>query len=96
MLIDDVGEDVLRSKANLEEARRRYFEARCKEHVIVRKSEPEEYFKGYSQEFPDWGAARCFVCGESLGWYCPDSPDGACHYSKGEGCDYCGEPSERK
>jgi len=27
-----------------------------------------------------WGGARCAICDQDFGWYCPDSPDHACHY----------------
>lgn len=41
--------------------------------------------------------ASCAVCGADLGWWCPKSPDHFCHYEKEVyGCDYCGEPDERK
>jgi len=39
----------------------------------------------------------CEVCSESFGWFCPESPDMKCHYSKSyDQCDYCGMPEERK
>lgn len=28
----------------------------------------------------EFGFAECELCGEQLGWYCPDSPDHICHY----------------
>lgn len=28
-----------------------------------------------------YGSADCNICGEDLGWYCPDSPDHTCYYS---------------
>jgi len=41
--------------------------------------------------------AVCSVCGQSFGWWCPNSPDHLCHYSKSDDdCDYCHMPSERK
>ena len=49
----------------------------------------------------DWNGgscgASCAICGQDFGWWCPKSPDHYCHYENGEyGCDYCGEPDERK
>ena len=26
------------------------------------------------------GSAKCVICGESLGWFCPNSQDHVCHY----------------
>lgn len=43
--------------------------------------------------------ARCAICDDDGGWYCPDSPSHACEYdydTNGENCVYCGEPIERK
>jgi hypothetical protein len=59
-------------------------------HIILEK-QPED-FGGW----PDYGAAECDICGQSFGWYCPDSPDRYCHYKVGENCIYCGDPDERK
>lgn len=45
----------------------------------------------------EYGAAYCAVCGDRSGWWCPDSADHLCHYSKDyDCCDFCGEPEERK
>lgn len=45
----------------------------------------------------EYGGAYCAVCQERGGWYCPDSPDHLCKYSKSyDWCDFCGEPEERK
>jgi hypothetical protein len=45
----------------------------------------------------DCCSASCAICGQDFGWWCPKSPDHYCHYDKGDyGCDYCGEPDERK
>lgn len=41
-------------------------------HHVIPEQEPDEY-GGY------WGA-ECAGCGERFGWYCPSSPDHACHY----------------
>lgn len=30
----------------------------------------------------------CGYCGDSLGWHCPDSPDGVCHYADEEDTTY--------
>lgn len=45
-----------------------------------------------------YGSALCWICGHYFGgWYCPDSPDHLCHYSKSyDCCDYCHQPEERK
>ena len=58
------------------------------EHKRMISSDPGE----------SYSAAVCADCGErSFGWYCPKSPDGQCHYTKSfDGCDYCGNPEERK
>lgn len=46
--------------------------------------------------------AVCSVCGNSLGWYCPDSPTHLCDYRQEDEsydedcCRYCGQPEERK
>lgn len=41
--------------------------------------------------------ARCKICGRDLGWYCPNSEDHVCHYTKIYWiCDNCGMPDERK
>lgn len=43
------------------------------------------------------GAARCQICGQDFGWWCPNAPDHFCAYLQGEEqCRYCGEPNERK
>jgi len=36
----------------------------------------------YTEDSGNWdcGSAWCELCGEDLGWYCPKSPDHACHY----------------
>ena len=40
--------------------------------------------------------AICKVCGTDLGWYCPNSPDHRCHYSRSfDSCDFCHNPEER-
>jgi len=42
-------------------------------------------------------SAICLVCGTDFGWWCPESPDHICHYSRSEDeCDYCHMPMERK
>lgn len=45
----------------------------------------------------------CKFCGHSLGWKCPDNPNGYCEYSQEsdnqqdwETCIHCGNPEERK
>lgn len=32
-----------------------------------------------------WSSATCDICDKYFGWYCPDSPDHACHYYSNEG-----------
>lgn len=63
----------------------------CK-HEIAEK-EPQ-IWGGYKH----YGYASCWVCGyDFYSWYCPDSPDHLCHYSKNyDSCDYCHQPEERK
>lgn len=53
---------------------------------------------------------RCSICGEGLGWYCPDSPNHVCEYygyhwgddesdepyTDEDDCIYCHQPEERK
>lgn len=43
-------------------------------------------------------SCHCEICGESGGWWCPNSEDNRCYYPRGffGNCKYCGEPSERK
>lgn len=52
-------------------------------------------------------SVKCEICGEYLGWYCPESPNHVCdyeHYDEEMGgryidedsCIYCGHPEERK
>lgn len=42
-------------------------------------------------------SAVCILCGKWDGWYCPDSEDHRCHYSKSrDDCDFCHQPEERK
>lgn len=75
-------------------------------HVVIRKKAPEiskgKQKGGWYNEFDFWGSANCAVCGEDLGWYCPESPNGYCEYKQEDGgynedrCRYCGEPEERK
>lgn len=44
-----------------------------------------------------WGSAQCDVCQARLGWYCPDTPNHQCAYTRHyDQCDYCGQPRERK
>ena len=43
--------------------------------------------------------AYCLICGQSFGWWCPESPEHYCSYKKSKNpddCDYCHMPSERK
>lgn len=48
------------------------------------------------------GKAKCAVCGEYYGWWCPDDPSNVCDYEHEDGsydednCRYCGMPDERK
>jgi len=47
------------------------------------------------------GGACCIWCETSPKthtWYCKESPDHLCHYTKGthDECDFCGQPQERK
>ena len=58
-----------------DDAKKTYQEARklCA-HVIYRDGYGEYDPKG------DGGSAVCAVCGAGFGWWCPDSPDHACHY----------------
>ena len=66
--------------------------SKCKDHVYIKTS---------------GNGARCDICGQDGGWYCPDSPNHACdyerydpemggHYSDYDECIHCGEPEERK
>lgn len=43
-------------------------------------------------------STNCLICGDDLGWWCPESKNGLCEYNRknGEYCVHCGEPSERK
>jgi len=81
---------------NLEE-HIRMLKAECAElgHIIVPRNENiEEELK--KDEWACTGA-YCIICRESLGWWCPKSPDHLCHYSKSDDdCDYCHMPAERK
>ena len=54
-----------------------------------------------------YAGARCIICNNDLGWYCPKSPDHLCNYYGIHGdnnypyldeddCIYCHEPEERK
>lgn len=41
--------------------------------------------------------AKCAVCDQEFGWWCPRSPNHVCKYSTDfDSCDYCGSPEERK
>jgi len=46
-------------------------------------------------------SAVCAICGDTAGWWCPESPDGRCDYAQDDGsydpdqCRYCGQPGER-
>jgi hypothetical protein len=45
----------------------------------------------------DRDSARCQICGDDFGWWCPKSPNHQCDYPEGEEqCRFCGEPDERK
>lgn len=45
----------------------------------------------------NYGGAYCAVCGADGGWWCPDSKDHLCHYTKSyDSCDFCGASEERK
>jgi len=107
-IVEQVGDDIASERGRIEGIRKRAYgileEARCKEHVALRKKEPEYISEtpliGEIYRFEEWGVVHCEVCGEYLGWYCPDSPDLVCHYDYGAsshgGCIHCGNPDERK
>lgn len=57
-----------------------------------------------------YNSCVCAICGETLGWWCPDSPTNTCQYpiptgngvgqppwkwGDEEECIYCGKPLER-
>jgi len=47
-------------------------------------------------------SAKCAICENEAGWWCPVSADHVCDYSQEDGsydedqCRYCGQPEERK
>jgi len=66
-------------------------------HIIVpRVLDIDEQLK--TDKWASTGA-YCYVCGESVGWWCPKSPNHYCSYEKSrneDDCDYCHMPMERK
>jgi hypothetical protein len=65
-------------------------------HVCVVKEIPGDY---YATDKWRTDSARCEYpgCRRDLGWYCPNSTDHRCHYSRSlDRCDFCGQPEERK
>ena len=94
-LVDEPSPEDDGAKERVRRARQELYDAECAydEHVVVRKTVPD-FSDG---DFVLWGGARCHICSRSLGWYCPESPDGVCHYEPGnKGCVHCGQPMERK
>lgn len=55
--------------------------------IIPRDPDIEEKLKT-----DEWAStsAICAICGERLGWWCPNSPDHVCHY-EGQECLECKE-----
>jgi hypothetical protein len=48
-------------------------------------------------EIKSYGGSECSKCGKDGEWYCPDSPNHQCVYTKSyDWCDFCGGPEERK
>lgn len=44
----------------------------------------------------DGESAICAVCNKDFGWWCPDSPNNTCSYTKDlDQCDFCGNPEGR-
>jgi len=47
-------------------------------------------------------SAKCVVCEQDFGWWCPDNPSHICDYEQPDGrydsdqCVHCGQPNERK
>lgn len=72
------------------------------QHIIIKgqviySPRQEKVVWTHEGDDDDCCSAYCAVCGHDFGWWCPKSPDHYCHYDKGDyGCDYCGEPDERK
>lgn len=49
----------------------------------------------------DSATVLCVICGENLGWFCPESETKLCEYVGGtdpahDECFHCGQPEERK
>lgn len=66
-------------------------------HLIAPSWAREHKWPGDTEPRGDFGGAHCLICMQSFGWYCPDSPDHICRYTKSRDyCDYCGYPEERK
>jgi len=46
---------------------------------------------------PNVEIVMCRICNRRDGWWCPESPNHCCSYTKDfDQCDYCGQPEERK
>jgi hypothetical protein len=59
--------DIRKAKEDVQRAQRRLadLKSRCR-HGVVKRTEADE--------------AACVICGDTFGWFCPESPDRACHY----------------
>lgn len=78
----------------------------CSKHDIIRGrliwSPAKQRVVNTHEGLPDnWNdgcySVSCSICGEEFGWHCPKNPKGYCEYEKNDyGCDFCGEPDERK
>lgn len=82
-----------RAKSKVRVAQQRLGELANKhKHVVAPTREPNP------NDIWDSPGAKCMVCGNHLGWWCPKSKDHLCHYEKtnSDSCDFCGHPDERK
>jgi hypothetical protein len=81
-----------------EERKKAIVELRAQIVVLNKKLWTLERGCPHDVQKTQWDSMVCTICGESLGWWCPDSPDHYCHYDKGneDCCDYCRQPDERK
>jgi hypothetical protein len=80
-------------KKDYEETRAKIQKARANLQKVIDQHEKE----GHVYVPMGYMSVGCEICDKDFGWWCPDSPNHCCQYSKSEdSCDYCHQPLERK
>lgn len=78
------------TKEQIDAARAAYETAQEAYYVLLRACRPHAYVQSGD-------SAKCAVCGQLGGWWCPTSPTKECEYEDSpDYCIHCGDPEERK